>query len=242
MLPRLIALLLIVVLAVFIYKQFGRLSEAQKKRLLKVLLFSSLGVLLLVLALSGRLHWLVAAVGALIPLIPRAIRLALGIGPTVLPYFRRYQQNKQSSMQTPFIKLQIDMLSGELMGEVLQGEFVGQKLQQLSLEQLQQLLALYRQQDANSANLLVAYLNRAYPGWSGGSAGAGYTPSDTSMTEQQARDILGVPSSADKTDVIKAHKRLIQKLHPDRGGSDYLAVQVNQARDLLMSLLEGGSA
>jgi len=242
MLPRLIVLLLIVVLAVFIYKQFGRLSEAQKKRLLKVLLISSLGVLLVVLALSGRLHWLVAAVGALIPLIPRVIRLALGIWPGVLPYFRRYQQNKQSSMQTPFIKLQIDMLSGELMGEVLQGEFVGQKLQQLSLEQLQQLLALYRQQDANSANLLVAYLNRAYPGWSGGSAGAGYAPSDTSMTEQQARDILGVPSSADKADIIKAHKRLIQKLHPDRGGSDYLAVQVNQARDLLMSLLEGGSA
>lgn len=240
MLPRLIVLLLIVILAVFMYKQFKRLSQPQKKRLLKLLLFSSLGVLLLVLALSGRLHWVVAAIGALLPLIPRFIRLALGIWPSILPYFRRYRQNKQSSMQTSFIKLQIDMLSGELMGEILQGEFVGQQLQQLSLEQLQQLLQTYQQQDINSANLLLAYLNRAYPGWSG-STDSAYTPSDSRMTEQQARDILGVSASADKTEIIKAHKRLIQKLHPDRGGSDYLAVQVNQARDLLISLLEGGS-
>ena len=39
---------------------------------------------------------------------------------------------------------------------------------------------------------------------------------------------------AEKEAVIKAHKRLIQKLHPDRGGNDYLAAKVNAARDKLI--------
>jgi DnaJ-class molecular chaperone len=39
---------------------------------------------------------------------------------------------------------------------------------------------------------------------------------------------------ASKEDVIKAHKRLMQRLHPDRGGSDYLAAKINAAKDKLV--------
>jgi DnaJ-class molecular chaperone len=56
------------------------------------------------------------------------------------------------------------------------------------------------------------------------------------MSEQQARDILGLSADATKEEVIKAHKRLMQKMHPDRGGSDYLAAQINLAKQVLLSL------
>ncbi len=52
--------------------------------------------------------------------------------------------------------------------------------------------------------------------------------------EAEAREILGLQAGYSRQDVINAHRRLIQKLHPDRGGSDYLATKINQARDILL--------
>ncbi|MCW8830490.1 MAG: DnaJ domain-containing protein [Gammaproteobacteria bacterium] len=56
----------------------------------------------------------------------------------------------------------------------------------------------------------------------------------TAMDRKQACEILGIEPSASKDEIIKAHKRMMQKLHPDRGGSDYLAAQINQAKDTLL--------
>ena len=55
------------------------------------------------------------------------------------------------------------------------------------------------------------------------------------MSRNEALKILGLNSGANREQVIDAHRRLIQKLHPDRGGSDYLASKINQAKDLLLS-------
>ena len=56
-----------------------------------------------------------------------------------------------------------------------------------------------------------------------------------SMDKQQAAEILGVAKDADVEEIKLAHKRLMQKLHPDRGGSDALAKQINKAKDVLLS-------
>jgi len=192
--------------------------------------------LLVVMVLTGRLNWLIAAIGALLPLIPRMIRFFMGVWPTVMPYFQRYQQNRQSNMQARFVRLQIDMLTGELQGEVLEGSFAGQKLQAMSREQLLLLLEQCKQHDSESAALLVAYLNREHSGWAKAeSSEYESAATDSAMSAQQAREILGVLDSATKKDIIKAHKRLMQKMHPDRGGSDYLAQQINKARDTLLA-------
>ncbi len=58
-------------------------------------------------------------------------------------------------------------------------------------------------------------------------------PNNT-MSQQEALDILGLKPGATREDIISAHKRMMQKVHPDRGGSDYLAAQLNKAKKTLL--------
>ncbi len=54
------------------------------------------------------------------------------------------------------------------------------------------------------------------------------------MSHQQALDILGLQPGASREAILRAHKRMMQKVHPDRGGSDYMAAQINQAKKTLL--------
>lgn len=54
------------------------------------------------------------------------------------------------------------------------------------------------------------------------------------MSTEEAEEILGLKPGYSKDDIIQAHRRMMQKVHPDRGGSDYLAAQINKAKDTLL--------
>lgn len=63
---------------------------------------------------------------------------------------------------------------------------------------------------------------------------AGTAAGDGALSRSDALAILGLPEGADREQILQAHRRLIQKLHPDRGGSDYLAARINAAKEKLL--------
>jgi hypothetical protein len=89
-------------------------------------------------------------------------------------------------------------------------------------------------QFAQYAPMFKKFMGQEDPGSQQNQETHSTTPA-TSMSREEAAAILGVSISATAGDVRAAHKRLMQKLHPDRGGSDPLAKQINRAKDVLTS-------
>jgi DnaJ-domain-containing protein 1 len=131
----------------------------------------------------------------------------------------------------------LDHATGDMDGLVLEGVFQGRLLSTLELDQLLALLQRFRDEDGQSAALLEAYLDRTRgEDWreSAPGVGGGSPQSSSPMNREEALAILGLRPGADDDAIREAHRRLIQRLHPDRGGSDYLAAKINEAKRFLL--------
>jgi hypothetical protein len=202
----------------------------------------AIGVLLFLVG-TGRLSWLFALLGALVPLLQRLLRLL-----PLLPLVQRLLASRRaaragrgtaagqhSDVTTRYLRMSLDHASGVMSGEVIEGPFQGRVLGELSLDELLQLLVECRAADPQSVALLEAYLDRAHGAdWRQREAQQGAGAATAAMTPAEAYEVLGLAPGATRAEVIEAHRRLVQKLHPDRGGSSYLAAKINQARDLLL--------
>lgn len=139
-----------------------------------------------------------------------------------------------SRVRSAFIEMELDHDTGAMRGTILVGPRVGQSLDALDMATLTEFLP---QIDEESRALLMAYLDRREPVWrdnvqGGATAGPG-SWSSGKMTEEEAYQILGLKPGASVDDVGRAHRSLMKKLHPDQGGSTYLASRVNEAKDVL---------
>lgn len=139
---------------------------------------------------------------------------------------------RQSVIETPWLAMTLDHDSGNLAGTVRQGRFQGRRLADLAKPDLLALAAELAG-DAQSAALLESYLDRLHPDWRQASGPAAAPPTGQ-MTADEARAVLGVGPQATADEIRDAHRRLLKKMHPDVGGSDYLAAKINQAKDLLL--------
>ncbi len=134
--------------------------------------------------------------------------------------------------------MSLDHDTGAMDGTVRQGTYTGKRLDELDEEALK---ALYAElsSDRESRDLFEAYLDRRVPGWrEDGEADADAGPRGAAnagtMADEEAYEILGLAPGATEAEIRDAHRRLMMRVHPDQGGSTFLAAKINEAKDRLL--------
>ena len=152
----------------------------------------------------------------------------------------RRSPGQTSRIETDHLEMELDHDTGEMHGRVLKGMFAGRDIDTLSPTDLGLLWQDCRHTDLRSAQLVEAYLDRIHPTWredmARGESDMSRGP-DGRMTEEEALEILGLKPGADEEDIRRAHRELMLRLHPDRGGSTYLAAKINEAKDVALDAL-----
>ncbi len=183
---------------------------------------------------GGLRAWAVLALPFLLPMLMnwRAIRARLRAA-------RGPSPGQASDVETRFLRMTLDHDSGVMTGHVKEGRFAGRALEDLELDDMIALWAECRAEDAQSAAVLEAYLDRTQgEAWREAAAQGGAGPrapgAAGAMSREEACEILGLAPGASRKAIHEAHRRLMQKVHPDHGGSNYLAAKINQAKALLL--------
>lgn len=163
---------LVLALALFFWaRRYLQTAPAGQQRSRKITLgIIAFAVLMALLALTGRMHWLAAVGAALLPLIKILIQ------PLTAALLQRFNPNQT--------------------------------------------------QDHSNQDYSAGSDNQSLPIQTAGV-----------MEKEEARQILGLDKSYSKDDIVQAHRNLMLKIHPDRGGNDYLAAQLNKAKETLLAFL-----
>jgi DnaJ domain len=163
----------------------------------------------------------------------------IGAAPWGFPTSAQKTPGQTSRVTTDHLEVELDHDSGEIAGRVLKGAFAGRRLEELSPAEMAGLWQDCRFVDPQSAQIIEAYLDGAHPTWredlarAAGEPGPS-PPDDGKMTREQALEVLGLAGDAGDEDIRRAHRELMMKLHPDHGGSTFLAAQINEAKDVLL--------
>lgn len=147
-----------------------------------------------------------------------------------------------SRVVTDYLEMELEHDTGAMRGRVLKGTFAGRELESLRPADLALLWRECQFSDPQSAQIIEAYLDSVHPTWrddmarAGAGAGPGHggRAPEGRMTRQEAYEVLGLSPGASEEDIRRAHRELMLKLHPDRGGSGYLAAKINLAKEVLL--------
>jgi hypothetical protein len=227
--------ILVVLLTIYLLKSFTRASPATLARFIKgsggfvTLAFGAFlflkGALGLALAFWGAGLWMI------------------GVGGFSAGGFRSRDAGGAgvSRVRSAMIEMELDRVTGAIRGVILAGPREGRRLDSLTRPQLLDLYNVCLSDDPEGARLLEAYLDRRFAGWrSAGQGeqnargGASGRNGRGSITEDEAYEILGLKKGAPASEIARAHRDLMKKLHPDHGGTTDLAARVNEAKDVLM--------
>ncbi len=241
MILRVILILAVVVGLMWFFGRLGKTNPQDRIKFLKLAaLYGGAGILL-ALILTGRLSAIFALLIAAIPWIQRIIivRSAYNMFKTWKGPVQGSRPGQTSDVRTKFLEVTLDHDTGNIIGTVTAGSYKSRTLDELDINELVDLLDTCRKKDPQSASVLETYLDRMRPDEWGAYADEheeqkGSTGGDD-MTREQALQVLGLSEGATREEIIEAHRVLMQRNHPDRGGSTFLAAQINRAKDLLLS-------
>lgn len=148
------------------------------------------------------------------------------------------QAGQRSTVRSAALEMELDHDTGAMRGRVLAGSFADRDLDDLSLGDIADLWNELGG-DGESRALLEVYLDRRQPDWrenfeADTASGHGSPPRSGGMSEEEAYQILGLSPGAGATEIRAAHRRLMKRLHPDLGGSTFLASKINEAKERLL--------
>ena len=151
------------------------------------------------------------------------------------------RKGKSTVARSPWIEMHLDYETGVMRGFALAGPFAGRDLASMSKDECLRLLNLCRAQDPEGGRLLETYLDRRFTAWRQADQGEGQARGNGgggrasgALTRDEAYEVLGLTKGASADEIVRAHRSLMKKLHPDHGGSTALAARVNQAKDVLL--------
>lgn len=182
----------------------------------------------------------------------QALMLAAVLGPLAMRFWNQAKaartfsrggrpgEGSATEVSTAWLRMRLDHDTGTMSGTVLAGEFKGRELAELALPDLIGLWLSLRAEDPESVPLLEAWMDRRFgEAWRDAAreaAGEGEAPRPAGgpLSRADALAILGLKEGATPEEIREAHRRLMRAAHPDRGGSDWLAARINEARDVLL--------
>jgi len=208
--------------------------QADPRKLAAVLKLSG-GIALLVfaafLALRGQ-------IGVAAPLAAVGLGLLgwLPFGPAGFGARTQKSAGQVSRVRSAYLEMELDHDTGAMRGVILAGPREGTRLEGLDVETL---IGLMSEIDDESRSLLAAYLDRRDAGWrehaqADAAARQGGSPPRGPMSQEEAYQILGLQPGAKAEEIVHAHRTLMKRIHPDQGGTNYLAARVNEAKDTLL--------
>lgn len=234
-------ILLAILLSLYLgVKVFLQANPAHLATFIRRMIGALLCVVALFLLTTGRFAFLAIPVGLAGIAIYMTGRLSL-FGGGSSPRSPRPQNG--SRVRSKRFEMTLDHDSGQIDGKILQGEYQGQWLSGLNnqaLETVYNEVAAKADSDLESLSLIEAYLDSVFPSWredfhAHPRDGEGAPSSSGPITKEQAYEILGLAPGASESAIRDAHRALMMKVHPDRGGSTFLAAKINEAKDVLLS-------
>ena len=139
-----------------------------------------------------------------------------------------------STVESEWLQMKLDHVSGALNGMVIKGEFAGRDLDSMESGELDGLLMEVRD-DEGTVRLVENYMLRRFgDAWEQSASEHPESEKAGNMSREEAYKILGLSEDADEEAIRGAHRKLMASNHPDHGGSSYIATKINQARDTLL--------